>query len=66
MVHTFSALGGKTTVAGWLLSTIPDRKRIFTIEDGSRELQLIRAVSRVLSQESRNITSASVRERDHS
>ena len=33
---------GKTTVAGWLLSTIPDSKRIFTIEDGSRELQLIR------------------------
>ena len=33
---------GKTTVAGWLLSTIPERKRIFTIEDGSRELQLIR------------------------
>ena len=33
---------GKTTVAGWLLSTIPDRKRIFTIEDGSRELQLVR------------------------
>ena len=33
---------GKTTVAGWLMSTIPDRKRIFTIEDGSRELQLIR------------------------
>lgn len=33
---------GKTTVAGWLLSTIPDKKRIFTIEDGSRELQLIR------------------------
>ena len=33
---------GKTTIAGWLLSTIPDNKRIFTIEDGSRELQLIR------------------------
>ena len=33
---------GKTTAAGWLLSTIPDRKRIFTIEDGSRELQLVR------------------------
>ena len=33
---------GKTTVAGWLLSTIPDRKRIFTIEDGSRELQRVR------------------------
>ena len=33
---------GKTTVAGWLLTTIPDNKRIFTIEDGSRELSLIR------------------------
>ena len=33
---------GKTTVAGWLLSTIPDRKRIFTIENGSRELALVR------------------------
>lgn len=33
---------GKTTVAGWLLTTIPDNKRIFTIEDGSRELALIR------------------------
>ena len=27
---------GKTTVAGWLLTTIPDNKRIFTIENGSR------------------------------
>ena len=33
---------GKTTIAGWLLTTIPDNKRIFTIEDGSRELSLIR------------------------
>ena len=33
---------GKTTVAGWLLTTIPDNKRIFTIENGSRELQLVR------------------------
>ena len=29
---------GKTTAAGWLLTTIPDSKRIFTIENGSREL----------------------------
>ena len=29
---------GKTTAAGWLLTTIPDSKRIFTIEIGSREL----------------------------
>ena len=33
---------GKTTLAGWLLTTIPDNKRIFTIEDGSRELSLVR------------------------
>jgi pilus assembly protein CpaF len=33
---------GKTTVAGWLLTTIPYSKRIFTIENGSRELDLVR------------------------
>lgn len=33
---------GKTTVAGWLLTTIPNTKRIFTIENGSRELALVR------------------------
>jgi pilus assembly protein CpaF len=33
---------GKTTLAGWLLSTIPDTKRIFTIENGSRELSVVR------------------------
>ncbi len=33
---------GKTTVAGWLLATVPDTKRIFTIESGSRELSLVR------------------------
>lgn len=32
---------GKTTLAGWLLTTIPDNKRIFTIENGSRELALV-------------------------
>ena len=35
---------GKTTVAGWILGTIPDEKRIFTIESGSRELALARQV----------------------
>lgn len=50
---------GKTTVAGWLLSTIPDRKRIFTIEDGSRELQLVRekngkVVNSVVHSQTRN------------
>jgi len=33
---------GKTTVLGWLLTTIPDNKRIYTIENGSRELDLVR------------------------
>ncbi|WP_312833463.1 CpaF/VirB11 family protein [Sedimentibacter saalensis] len=33
---------GKTTIAGWLLTTIPNNKRIFTIENGSRELALVR------------------------
>jgi pilus assembly protein CpaF len=33
---------GKTTLAGWLLTTIPNSKRIFTIENGSRELALVR------------------------
>ena len=33
---------GKTTLAGWLLTTIPDNKRIYTIENGSRELDLVR------------------------
>lgn len=35
---------GKTTVAGWILGTIPDEKRIFTIESGSRELALARQI----------------------
>ena len=33
---------GKTTIAGWMLSTIPNDKRIYTIESGSRELALAR------------------------
>lgn len=33
---------GKTTLLGWLLTTIPDSKRIYSIESGSRELALVR------------------------
>lgn len=33
---------GKTTILGWLLTTIPNNKRIYTIENGSRELDLTR------------------------
>ena len=49
-------------MAGWLLSTIPDNKRVFTIENGSRELDLVRqkdgkvcnSVIRTLTRESEN------------
>lgn len=33
---------GKTTSAAWLLSTLPLKYRIFTIEEGSREVNLVR------------------------
>lgn len=33
---------GKTTLLNALLNTIPDNKRVFTIESGSRELSLVR------------------------
>lgn len=33
---------GKTTLLNALLTTIPDSKRVFTIESGSRELSLVR------------------------
>lgn len=33
---------GKTSTTGWLLSTLPDEKRIYTIEEGSREFDLIK------------------------
>ena len=33
---------GKTTVMSWLLSMVPDNRRLITIEEGSREFDLIR------------------------
>lgn len=33
---------GKTTMLGWLLTTIPNHKRVYTIENGSRELDLVK------------------------
>ena len=35
-------VAGATTLLGWLLTTIPGNKRIYTIESGSRELALVR------------------------
>jgi len=37
---------GKTTLLNALLTTIPDNKRVFTIESGSRELSLVRKDSK--------------------
>ena len=33
---------GKTTIMGWLLSNVPDNRRLVTIEDGSREFNLVK------------------------
>ena len=33
---------GKTTIMAWLLSTVPDNRRLITIEDGSREFNLVK------------------------
>lgn len=42
MVVAGATSSGKTTLLNALLSTIPDGKRVFTIEAGSRELSLVR------------------------
>lgn len=39
---TGATSSGKTTLMSWLLSTIPNEKRIFTIENGCREFDLIK------------------------
>lgn len=39
---TGATSSGKTTLMSWLLSTIPDEKRIFTIENDCREFDLIK------------------------
>lgn len=33
---------GKTSTANWLMSTLPNSKRIYTIEEGSREFNLVK------------------------
>ena len=42
MCVTGATSSGKTTLMSWLLSTIPDDKRIFTIENGTREFNLVK------------------------
>lgn len=33
---------GKTTLMGWIMSTIPDNKRLYTVENGTREFDLVK------------------------
>jgi len=42
MCVTGATGSGKTTVMAWLLTTIPDHMRIFTIENGCREFDLVK------------------------
>lgn len=42
MCVTGATGSGKTTVMAWLLSTIPDYMRLFTIENGCREFDLVK------------------------
>ncbi len=37
-----STSSGKTTVMAWLLSNVPDNRRLITIEEGSREFDLVK------------------------
>lgn len=42
MCVTGATGSGKTTLMAWLLSTIPDNMRLFTIENGCREFDLVK------------------------
>ena len=42
MCVTGSTGSGKTTLMSWILSTIPEDKRVFTIENGCREFDLVK------------------------
>jgi len=42
MCLTGATSSGKTTIMSWILSTLPDNKRIYTIENGTREFNLIK------------------------
>lgn len=42
MCLTGATSSGKTTLMSWILSTLPDNKRIYTIENGTREFNLLK------------------------
>jgi len=39
---TGATSSGKTTLMSWILSTLPDNKRLYTIENGTREFNLVK------------------------
>ncbi len=39
---TGATSSGKTTLMSWILSTLPNNKRLFTIENGTREFNLVK------------------------
>lgn len=42
MCITGATSSGKTTLMSWILSTLPDNKRLYTIENGTREFNLVK------------------------
>jgi pilus assembly protein CpaF len=42
MVLAGSTGTGKTTIMSWIMSTVPDNKRLYTIENGNREFDLVK------------------------
>ena len=42
MCLTGATSSGKTTLMSWILSTLPNNKRIYTIENGTREFNLVK------------------------
>lgn len=42
MCLTGATSSGKTTLMSWILSTLPDNKRLYTIENGTREFNLVK------------------------
>ncbi|MGV8147026.1 MAG: ATPase, T2SS/T4P/T4SS family [Alkaliphilus sp.] len=42
MCLTGATSSGKTTLMSWILSTLPNSKRIYTIENGTREFNLVK------------------------
>lgn len=57
---------GKTTAAAWLLSSLPEKTRLFTVEEGSREVNFIKKENgHVLSRVVHTLTRSSPNQEDN-